>query len=478
MPRISSAMESRGTHAMNRILTTYCGAVLDGRLVGLFCSAGLAMPTFGAVTDIDYKEAGIKLPSAPHSLYESIDGDVRLQGGLMLYLFGAVTNDVNFGSDYSIDGAAPTQEGPDWWETVAQPALTGEMDIASRGTVFAGLQGSHAMTRGSRYGDAAGATPGHPEASRVDRAYLGWRSPGEEGVTLSFGHQKFIFGDGFLVGDGYADTGRYAAYYIGPSESFRNTAIASLDHRGWHGDLFHLEQDQYVSGTSDEQTRVNGANLDYTWGDRAKFGAAYLHTYASDIATREDMEVYNLRAKGMPLTGVPNLALAGQLVREENDDQGIDDTGWFLQATYTFREMPWRPEVLYRRAEFSENYDTLFYDFAGGWGNWFMGEIVGEYMLFNSNLDIDMIKASVQPHNALETGIIGYRFRYHDSQSAGATDRNFAREINLYTDWTINPRLSLSAIYAVAVPDDGADERFMDNDDTAQLFEIFASYRF
>lgn len=440
---------------------------------------------YSAVTDIDYQNAGIVPPAAPHSLYESNDGDVRLNGGLSLYGFAAATSDVNFGSRSSIDGGAPTGESPDWLEAVAQPALTAEWDVDGAGTWFTGVQGSYAATRGSAYGDAAGATPDHPEHARLDRAYLGWRSGslwadtlGEDAITLSGGRQKFQFGEGFLVGDGFTDTGKYSGYYIGPSEGFENTAVASIDSHGWHGDLFHLEADQYVLGGPDVETKANGINVDYTLGERAKIGAAYLRVYDSDTAGRDGMDVYNLRAKGKPFAAVPNFSLGGQIVHEKNDDEGIDDNGWYVQATYDFVDAPWTPQIAYRHAEFEENYDTLFYDFAGGWGNWFMGEIVGEYMLFNSNLDIDMLRFSVAPRDDLEAGVIGYHFRYHDREAAGASDSDFADEINLYADWSVTERLSLSAIYAFASPNAGAEERFGGNDDDAQLIELYATYTF
>ena len=89
-----------------------------------------------------------------------------------------------------------------------------------------------------------------------------------------------------------------------------------------------------------------------------------------------------------------------------------------------------------------------------------------------------MLKASIKPREDLETGLIGYRFRYHDRDAAGADDRDFARELNLYADWMVTERFFVSAIYAVAFPGEGADERFMGNDHTAQLFEVFASYSF
>lgn len=452
-------------------------------LMGGMCSSQAHAIT--AVTDIDYLGAGIATPSAPHSLYESDDGRLRLNGGLTLYGFGAATDNVNFGSGSSIDGGAPTGTSPDWMEAAGQPALTAEWDIPDGGTWFTGVQGSYALTRGSAYGDAAGATPGHPEHARLDRAYLGWRSGdlwadtlGEDAITLSAGRQKFEFGDGFLVGDGFTDTGKYAGYYIGPSEGFKNSAVASIESHGWHGDLFHLEADQYVSGGPDDETSTNGVNVDYTWGDRAKVGAAYLRVYDSDIAGRDGMDVYNLRAKGKPFAAVPDFSLGGQIVREKNSDEGIDDNGWYIQATYDFSEAPWTPQIAYRHAEFGEDYDTLFYDFAGGWGNWFMGEIVGEYMLFNANLDVDMLRFSVAPRDDLEVGAIGYRFRYHDTEAAGASHSDFANELNLYADWSITERLSLSGIYAIADPQQGAEERFGGNDDTAQLFELYATYTF
>ncbi|WP_251977640.1 alginate export family protein [Salinicola avicenniae] len=449
---------------------------------GLFASPAFAIT---AVTDIDYQQAGIVTPSTPHALYESDDGHLRLNGGLTLYGFGAATDHVNFGSDSSIDGGAPTGTGPDWWEASAVPSATVEWDVAGGGTWFTGIQGIYSMTRGSAYGDASGATPGHPEEARLDRAYLGWRSGGlwadtlgEDALTLSAGRQKFTFGDGFLIGDGFTDTGKYAGYYIGPSEGFKNSVVASLDSHGWHGDLFHLEADQYVSGGPDQETRANGANVDYTWGERAKVGGAYVRVDDSDIDGRDGMDVYNLRAKGQPFAAVPDLSLGGQLVHEKNRDEGVDDNGWYVQVTYDFSDVPWTPQVAYRHAEFGEDYDTLFYDFAGGWGNWFMGEIVGEYMLFNANLDVDMLRASVAPRDDLETGVIAYRFRYHDTEAAGASDSDFANELNVYADWSMTQRLSLSAIYAVADPQRGAEARFGGNDDTAQLFELFATYSF
>ncbi|RKQ96916.1 hypothetical protein C7446_2777 [Kushneria sinocarnis] len=460
---------------------------------GLGASLGgllLAVPAQAAVTDVDYLSPGIQVPSADIELYNNKQSGVRLNGGLTLYGFGAATRNANFGASESI-GGTPASRHPAWWEATAMPTLTGEVDLPNAGTAFAGVTAVGNMTRGNAYGDASGATPDHPEDARIDRAYAGWRSGGlfaeslgEDALTVSFGRQQFEFGEGFLVGDGFLDTGKYGGYYIGASQGFHNSAVVSLDTHGWHGDLFHLKEDQYVRNGPDTETSMNGVNASYRLGDRAKFGAAVMHTYNSDNTALDGTDIYNLRAKGKPFAAIPDLSIGGQYVYEDNDDNGISDDAWYAQVTYRFSRVRWTPELAYRHAEFSSNYDTVFYDFVSGWGNWFMGEIVGEYMLFNSNLDADMLKASIQPTDSLETGVIGYNFRYHNASAASTssgsgniTDSDFAKELDLYADWTVTDRFSLSGVYAVAFPEDGAEQTF-GHDHTSQLFEVLATYSF
>lgn len=443
----------------------------------------LSLSAHAAVTDINLTHAGIVPASSSVSLYEDEQHGLRLDGGLSISAFGATTDNASFGSTSD----AQPDSGPDWWEAVAIPELSGEVDLpGDNGTIFGGLAASLSMTRGSGHGDVTGSTPYHPESSRLKKSYLGWRSGelladtlGKDALTFSFGRQTFLFGDGFLVGDAYSNTGKYGAYWIGPGSEFQSSAVLSLDSHGWHGDLFHLKAHQYVSHASDTDTSTNGVNLDYTLADRGKFGVAYLNIDDSDIDARDGMNVYNIRAKGTPFASIPGLAFGGQYVYEDNSHNGenISDDGWYLQTTYSFQNTSWNPEVAYRYAEFSKDYDPLFYSFAGGWGSWFFGEIVGEYMLFNNNLKINMVKASVHPTDSLTTGIIGYNFRFKDANAAGVSDKNFANEVDFYADWGITDHLSLSGVYAVAFAEDGAEQTYGD-DKTSQLAELYATYTF
>ncbi|MCM5705025.1 hypothetical protein [Larsenimonas salina] len=444
--------------------------------------AGMVMtaPAQAAVTDLDYIDPGIQEPSAPHTLYESNSG-VRLYGGFKAFAFGAATKNANFGATRSI-GGSPTRQNPGWWEATAMPTLRFELDTG-RSKVFAGLTAVTSMTRGNRYGDASGATPDHPENARIDRAYVGWQSGtlfdalDDDAITLSLGRQQFMFGEGFLIGDGFTDTGKYGGYYIGASQGFKNAAVASFDSGGVHADLFRLEADKYKQGGPNVETTLNGINASYTFAERAKLGGAYLKIEDSDTQSRDGMAVWNVRLKGRPLERLPGWALGGQYVHERNDAQNLSEHAWYLQSTYTFTETPWRPELAYRYAEFSPRYDTLFYEFAGGWGNWFMGEVVGEYMLFNSNLKVDMLKASIAPRDDLETGLLAYRFRLDDADVAGAGSDEFAKELDVYANWRVSERLTLLGIYGVALPDEGAEDIF-GRDEPSQIVEVLATYEF
>lgn len=406
-----------------------------------------------------------------------------MNGGLTLYGFGAATRNANFGATTETQ----SHKNPDWWEGSAVPALTGEVDTPDGlGVVFGGLSGSYSMTRGNSDGDASGSTPDHPEHSRLNSAYLGWRSGdlfaetlGTDAFTLSFGRQSFQIGDGFIIGDGYNDTGKYAAYWLGPSYDFESTSVFSTQIGGFHSDLFNLKSHQYAPDAADEDTSLNGVNVDYKFADRFLVGAAYMNLYDSDVVTRDGMDVYNLRLKGTPLTNVPGLSFASQYVHESNThhQNDIDDDGWFAQLSYQFLPMKWKPELSYRYSRFDAGYDALFPSAAQGWGTWLYGEVVGEYMLFNSNLSIDMLKLSVSPTESLETGLIGYRFRFEDKEQEGVSDDEFAREVDLYADWSVTDRLSLSGVLAAAFPQKGGREYF-GGDNTSQLAEVFVSYSF
>ena len=73
-------------------------------------------------------------------------------------------------------------------------------------------------------------------------------------------------------------------------------------------------------------------------------------------------------------------------------DPEVDAEAYYLDIGYNFVDWPWAPAVTARHANFSgddpntaedEAYDGLYYGFTN-WGTWFIGEVTGEYILFQS----------------------------------------------------------------------------------------------
>lgn len=348
------------------------------------------------------------------------------------------------------------------------------------GTFFGGASAVGAATRGGS--DAGGFTHDNPESVGLETAYLGWKSGdlfsslGKDAIMFSGGRQNFMIDNGFLIGDGHADQGKDAAAWIGPRTAYSNTLIAQLNTGKVHADLFDLTANADLDYADyRERLRLRGGNLE--WRDPlGTLGATYYHTLDADNAARDRVDVYDLRAKGTPFTALPQLSLAAEYVWERGGDTDKSAHGWYAQASYAFGDVPWNPTLTYRRTQYSDDYDPMTYGYGGEFGTWYQGEIVGEYMLFNSNVNIDLLKLAVQPRQDLGVGLIGYRFAL-DKKPDGVTSRDFAKEVDLYVNWTVTPTITLTAVYGLAVPGDGGKQMFGDND-RSNLFETLVTWTF
>lgn len=348
------------------------------------------------------------------------------------------------------------------------------------GTVFGGVSAVGAMTRGDS--DAGGFTHDNPESVGLETAFVGWKSAdlfptlGKDAVTLSGGRQNFMIDNGFLIGDGHADQGKDAAAWIGPRTAFKNTLIAQLDTGKIHADVFDLTASADLEYADyKENLRLRGGNFE--WRDSlGTLGATYYHTLDADNAARDGVDVYDVRAKGTPFTALPQISLAGEYVWQKGGDADKSAHGWYAQASYAFTDVPWTPTLTYRRTQYSDDYDPMTYGYGGEYGTWYQGEIVGEYMLFNSNVNIDLLKLALQPRENIDFGVMGYRFRL-DKAPEGVSSRDFANELDVYVNWTVTPSLTVSAVYGIALPGDAAKQIYGDNN-RSNLFETVVTWSF
>lgn len=366
----------------------------------------------------------------------------------------------------------------DWWESVIHPGIEGSHFIRNGGEMYGRLSGILANTDDI---DAAGSNVGHGDDVsdfRAEDAYLGWRSGdlfsslGKDFLDISFGRQQYVAGNGFIFYDQSGNGGNRGAFWIGRRVAANYAGIIRLKYDQLKSDLIYLEADD----NPDSDTKVGGVTLDYSFDKIGSLGGGF-YNVDSNIDTRDSMNVYDIRFILNPFNAfnvspaLKPLSFEGEYVYEDNDDQ-LKASGWYLSASYQWDNTLWKPNLAYRYASFegdnpnsgkSEDFDPLFYGFSD-WGNWYQGEILGEYVLTNSNLNSHMVKLNVKPVDSISFNLFFYHFRLDNHEGFGVQSQDFADEWNLTVDWTANEHLSFSLVGAYADPDSGARE-FTGGDD-------------
>lgn len=396
-------------------------------------------------------------------------------------------DEANFGA-----GSSSGEQDINWHELYLKPVLNGSYRVGF-GEIFAGFGYVASATYDD--GDLAEFSPGDADGFESEQLFLGattdtFAAIGIDRLELSVGEQEFVIGDGFLIMDGEFDSG-YGAYWLNPHLSFKNTLIAKADIGAAHTDLFYLRADK-DSG----DTELYGLNLEYKSEKLGTIGASYMQVYDvdlnSDYALRDGMDVYSLRAQGTPLAAVGQdaLFLAFEYVHQAGGDvEDIDADAWYMEAGYTLAGLPWSPTISYKYAFFSgdedagdgknQAFDPLFYGMGRGWGSHIMGEIVGEYYLFNSNQKVHMLGLNLQPSEALATGLLYYDFSLDEKNLWGTpvAAESFAREVDVYVDYSVTDNLFLTATLAWATPQAGGKDYFGGDDDSV-LAQIAAFLSF
>lgn len=105
--------------------------------------------------------------------------------------------------------------------------------------------------------------------------------------------------------------------------------------------------------------------------------------------------------------------------------------------------LPWKPQLFYRYASFSgggnRGFDPLFTGLSD-WGSWFQGEVLGEFVLSNSNLNSHQVRLKLQPNDHLTLNLIHYKFLlFNRNQDFGITpeevaSRSLADEVDVILD--------------------------------------------
>ena len=396
------------------------------------------------------------LKAEAYELYSSDKGAVNADFELALGAFHsrksyAQSSDIKTGSK-------------DWQESYAKYGFSGWFATGdAEQSTYGALNWLSSATYGQ--GDAAGWTDGTERTTKIEDAYLGWKSGnvfsllGKDGLDLSVGRQNVIVGDGFLIagdalnlgksfGDGKFNRG--GAYYLTGRKAFDETAVIKIGGKeGLRSDLMWLKSDnpaqgkaEIVAGTLENVNALGTVGLTYlkvTDTDEA-----------FDFIDRKGTRTVSVRAQGN--LGHPNLFLSGEYARQHRNSTG-DENAWYTEAGWTFSDIAWRPYVSYRFSRFSEGYDTLFYGNFRALGTWFQGEVASNYSgPFSTNTRIQQVGLTLTPTDKLTLGALAYRF---DSLSSttGAFSNLDGKELDVYAMWQVTDHISAIPLVGFYKPD-------------------------
>jgi hypothetical protein len=220
---------------------------------------------------------------------------------------------------------------------------------------------------------------------------------------------------------------------------------------------------------------------------------------------RKGLNVYSGYLAGSVFKFDPNIRLYSQFAVERNDalDRRVKAAAWYVEPGYKFAILPWTPQLNLRYAHFSgdpnpddrlkQSYDPLFVASGDrGFGSWTLGEIFGQYISPNGNLNLAMAHLKFSPLDTVEAGIIYYDFHFDQTaqfNNPSITSKNAAREVDFYSVWSATEWLTVSGVLAFAVPGAGlkqaAQAFVMDNGPlgrlvgrTMTLAEVFVSIKY
>ncbi len=429
------------------------------------------------VVAVSFVSISFSPASAAEDVY--VNGNLSIDIGVELGAAIVASPGANFGSGrVDLDSGVNTGDTV-FGETYARPTIGAKLKIAPDTELYALVAGIGQATLGE--GDQAGYTRDGSGTIDLDQAYFGLRTQSGGGkdaggwsYDFSFGKQKVQIDDGFLIWDGNFDAGRDGAYFAAPRNAFDYGTTFKAENANWALTGFAMRSDIDTG-----RTLFAGGDVAYTFdfGTVGILGGAVADTDAGNSLDRAGLNIVSVRAREIK-TPVDNLTLSGEFAYEfgTSDEGDRDAYGLFAQIAYNFADLPWSPTLSYRYSRYSGDdndddgvnnaFDPLFYGAGGGWGSWFQGEVVGEYMLFNSNEIAHQVKLAFQPTDEIGAGIIYYHFDLDKKSYYGTavTDTNFADEVNVYLDWQVNDQLYVGAVAGVAVPNAAANQVFGTDD--------------
>ncbi|MCI0517154.1 MAG: alginate export family protein [Woeseiaceae bacterium] len=413
---------------------------------------------------------------AEYKLYDQ-DG-TRLTFNADLTVAGFLNKDSWFGESESFLG----ENTDSWLELGFEPQISLEAPLG-KGTFFGKLSAVFTDTFGD---DASGLTIGADDThdTSIEQGHIGWKVSDlfsgleDDSFSIAIGRQDYSIGTGLLINDGGGDGGNRGGWYLGMRKAFKNSAIARIASKELLAEAFYLENQPRAGGVEGD---VAGGNIEYHFGDALTLGGTYLLADAN-ISGMDTLDVYSGRATWIPIAG---FTLSGEYVYQESDE--IEANGWYAQAAYEAKGLPWTPVFSYRYATFDgddpdtatdENFRSIAYGYTD-YGSWYQGEITGNYPLGNGNLTSHLLRAKMKASEKVTLNLMYYNFSLVEPSTlgTGVSSDDWGDEVDFIVDWQATDKIYVIGVAAVLFPGDAA-KQWVGGDDNWLYSMLYASYAF
>jgi hypothetical protein len=396
-------------------------------------------------------------------------GPLSLRPTLNAQLVGFAEGNSGFNGRWSF---GPVDEADEWFETSNEVGLNALYDAGTYGTFKARVSGVFSLTGGGVDAAVSNGSGVNNHSYTLESAYLSWQSGdffpglGFDALEIGGGNQNYQVFDGLLFWEGGQDAGDRGGNWLSPRKAFRETGIVRLNIADLVLEGVHLK----FNDDPDTDTRLAGGRIEYVKSDcimkHMKFGFMYFNIYHSKTASRDGLNGAYGYHEATPLRSLPDLTYTTSYVLETNTkSSGLTSAvGWYAGPAYQFSTAPWKPQLFYRYASFSgggtRNFDPLFAGLSD-WGTWFQGEVLGEFVLSDSNLDSHQVRLKLQPTDVLTLNLIYYKFLlYNNNQDFGVTpsrvgSSSLADEVDTILDVSLANWWTMTVTFAFAVPNDG-----------------------
>ncbi len=393
-------------------------------------------------------------------------GPLTLRPTLNLQLDGFSEVNNGWGGHYD----PPLQDSEQFFEQSNEEGLNARLDFKHYGELSGRISGIFDMIGGGL--NAAGTNHGEIQNDNysIEDAYLKWTSGemfpglGYDALQIVGGRYTYRIGDGFLFYNGASGGGNRVTPWMAPHHAFRQSGVVRLASHGAVVEGFYLSPNDHP-GTS---TRLAGVNLEYRLTELLGTGFTFANIFHSQTPARQGLNVIYWRGEGSPLARLKDFYLSWSVALESNGNREADALGWYVSPSYTFSTVRWQPTLYYRYASFSgggaagnREFDPLFYGMSD-WGTWYQGEILGNWISSNSNLNSHQARLSLSVNDMFNVNLIYYHFLLDSQHVSGSmaplTSKDLADEVDLDLDFVITDWWTMVIMVGTNVPGTAAKE--------------------